>query len=54
VSPRRPDVDMSAHSKFLRAGSAQAVAELMNYEFILHSSFGIISSFVIRHTSFFR
>jgi len=46
------DADISAHSKFLPSQSEEAVAEMMEYEFIL--SFGIISSFVIRHSSFFR
>jgi len=33
---------------FCAARSGEAVAEMMEYEFILHSSF------VIRHSSFFR
>jgi hypothetical protein len=39
---------------FCAARLGEAVAEMMEYEFIRHLSFGIISSFVIRHSSFFR
>jgi hypothetical protein len=37
---------------FCAARLGEAVAQMMEYEFIRHSSFGIISSFVIRHSSF--
>jgi len=39
---------------FCSARLGDPAAEMMEYEFILHSSVGIISSFVIRHSSFFR
>jgi hypothetical protein len=51
---RFQSADMPRTPNFCAARLGEAVAEMMECEFIRHSSFGIISSFVIRHSSFFR